>query len=342
MEPIIANSLNDIFHFKTFVFAMRIDNLSYKPVYLSGVDDYPTEKEFEITIEIDKLLRKTNIFAIEALNKEPEFFRISQGEMIVSLMMGNDPYGFFIVGPKMSEKSYSMQDIRVLSLLANRVVSLYHTASLYKKDLDRQVMLEKERERIAKDLHDYVGASLTRISILYELAKNNVSDTDKIQQWLKQIGETSRDVIHEMSQIIWTLDPKSSTFEGLIAYIRRYSSEYLELDQVKCIFDLPEEIPGLALSMERRRNIYLIIRETLHNVLKHAAATKVFISLKMIEPGFMITIKDNGVGFDPGKLEFTGNGLINMKKRTSSLGGQIHIQSNEGKGTEISIVVPVD
>lgn len=337
----IVQSLNDIFHFKSFVFAIRIDQLSYKPVYLSGVDNYPLEKEFEITTEIDKLLRKTNVFVIETLNSEPEFFKISQGEMIVSLMKGNHPFGFFIVGPKISEESYSIQDIRVFSLLARRVIALFHTANLYQKDLDRQLMLERERTRIAKDVHDDVGASLTRISILSELVNNNASFPEKIKPWIRQIHDISHEVIQEMTQIIWALNPKNDPLEGLVAYIRRFAIEYFEPGPVKCTFDLPEELPGLLISGEIRRNIYLCIKESLHNIIKHAGATEVMISMKVNEEGLILKIKDDGKGFDLYNQESTGNGLINMKKRMSVIGGNFLIQSEENEGTEISLIAPI-
>jgi signal transduction histidine kinase len=341
LESIIVRCLNDIFHFKSFVFAVRIDNLAYKPIYLSGVNNYPVEKEFEITNEIEKLLRKTNVFAIEAINTVPEFFKISQGELVLSLMVRDHPFGFFIVGPKLSEKSYSMQDIRVLSLLAHRITSVFQTASLYQKDLDRQLMLERERTRIARDVHDDVGANLTRISILSELAKKNATDSIMISSWLQQISETSHNVILDMTQIIWALNPKNDILEGLIAYVRRFALEYLETTPVKCTFDLPEELPALALSGEVRRNIYLSIREALHNAVKHADASNILISLKMNPQGFTIMIKDDGKGFDASNSSTYGNGLINMEKRIRGVGGKLVIRTAEKQGTEISFVVPI-
>ena len=148
---------------------------------------------------------------------------ITNAELIVPLVKEDQPYGFFLCGQKKSEKSYSMQDIRVLSLIAKRVIALFQTAQLYQKDLDRQLMLERERARISQDMHDDVGASLTRISILSDLAKNKTEVAGETKQWLGQISDTSRDVMEEMNQIIWALNPKNDTLEGLIAYIRRFA-----------------------------------------------------------------------------------------------------------------------
>jgi signal transduction histidine kinase len=145
--------------------------------------------------------------------------------------------------------------------------------------------------------------------------------------------------MEEMSQIIWALNPKNDTLDGLIAYIRRFVNEYLEPTSINCAFDLPETLPNLALDVEVRRNIYLVIRESLHNVVKHSGATQVRISLKMNEHKLVITIKDDGKGFDPADLEYPGNGLINMKKRMNDIGGDFSISSKIGKGTEIVLVV---
>jgi signal transduction histidine kinase len=145
--------------------------------------------------------------------------------------------------------------------------------------------------------------------------------------------------MEEMNQIIWALNPKNDNLEGLITYVRRFAFEYLEPTSVECIFDLPEELPERALSVEVRRNVYLVAREALHNVVKHSGATQVRINLEINEKGFSLRIKDDGKGFDPGKLEFSGNGLLNMKKRMDDIGGEFLIRSKVGEGTEIELEV---
>ena len=339
LNSALVKCLQDIFLFKSFVFVMREHSLRYKVLQLYGLDDYSIKYEFEITNEIDELIRKSKIFSTEELGVNPTLFKVAKGELIVPLMAGNQPFGFFIFGPKLSEKSYSLQDIRVLSLLARRVNSLFHTARLYQKDLDRQLMLEHERTRIAKDIHDDVGASLTRICIMSEQINNN-SAPAHIKKWLDKISLTSREVTQEMNQIIWALNPKNNSIEGLIAYIRRYTSEYLESASLNYSFDLPEKIPGLDLSVEAQRNIYLSVKEVLHNVVKHADAMKVDISLNMIKHGFIIIIKDDGNGFNPCKVKEPGNGLGNMKKRMRSVGGKLSVRANPGQGTSVSLFIP--
>lgn len=337
----IVKGLDDIFHFKSLVFNLKKEELTYVPAYSLGQAQMLVDKEYNVTPEIEQRLQKSQVFSTAELDQKLSVPEIANGELVVPLMKENKPYGFFLCGPKKSEKTYSLQDIRVLTLIAKRVIALLNMAGLYQKDLDRQLMLERERARISQDMHDDVGASLTRISILSELAKNKTETTGDAKQWLGQISDTSRGVMEEMNQIIWALNPKNDTLEGLVAYMRRFVYEYLEPTTVNCSFDLPETLPNKALNVEVRRNVYLVVREALHNVVKHAVATKVFVSMRMNEHGFRVMIKDDGKGFDHDNPEFPGNGLINMKKRMNDIDGKFLIKSKTGEGTVIELVVPL-
>jgi signal transduction histidine kinase len=274
------------------------------------------------------------------LKEKPQIFETAQGELIIPMIDNGRSEGFFICGQKKSERMYTLQDIRVLRLLSKRTVALFNTAALYRKELERQVMLERERTRISQDMHDDVGASLTRISILSELAKNRPEVSGEARQWLGQISDTSRDVIEEMNQIIWALNPRNDSLDGLISYVRRFASEYLESTGIKYTFRFPEEIGKHTLPVEVRRNIYLCIREALHNVVKHSDANQVLISLDHTDKHTCITIQDNGKGIDPDSHSHAGNGLINMKRRINDIGGEFHIRSIPGEGTEIDFIVP--
>jgi signal transduction histidine kinase len=335
----IVQCLDEIFHFKSFVFNLRKEGMTYELAYAAGIDHEKITGEFLINPELENKLYKSKVFSPGELEHMPPIPEVAGGELVVPLLKNDQPYGFFVCGPKKSEKTYSTQDIRVLILIAKRVIALFHTASLYQKDIDRQLMLERERARISQDMHDDVGASLTRISMMSDLVRNMTDIREDARQWLGQISGTSREVTEEMDQIIWALNPKNDNLEGLASYIRRFASEYLEPTPVECIFDFPEEMPDIALSVEVRRNVYLVVREALHNVVKHSGATRVDIRWSMVDGRFSISIKDDGKGFDPEKLEFPGNGLVNMKKRMNDIGGEIVINSEPGLGTEIELIV---
>ncbi len=335
----IVARLDEIFHFRSFGLILKKSGQTYEPVFFQGIIDQNIICDFQTSQEFERMLLRSKVFSPRELEQKPAFLENTGGELVIPMIKDNQPFGFFLCGPKKSERSYSMQDIRVLSLIAKRVIALFQTSALYQKDLDRQLMLERERTRISQDMHDDVGASLTRISMMSDLVKNRIDVGDGARQWLGQISGTSRSLMEEMSQIIWALNPKNDNLEGLLTYVRRFAFEYLEPTSLECVFDLPEEIPDRVLGVEVRRNVYLVVREALHNVVKHAGATKVQISLVINQNGFRILIKDDGKGFDPGKLEFPGNGLVNMKKRMNDIGGEIMIRSEVDAGTEIKLSV---
>lgn len=333
----IVIGLNSIFHFKSLFLNLKKEDEKYQAANCIGTDNLEITRDFEVNPEFEKKLLRSKIFSPLELEHMPVILQTRQIELVVPLLKDNRTYGFFLCGSKISEKAYSMQDISVLSLIAKRVTALFQTAALYQKDLDRQLMLERERARISQDMHDDVGASLTRISMMSDMVRNMTDIREDARLWLGQISGTSREVTEEMDQIIWALNPKNDNLEGLAGYLRRFAFEYLEPTPIECVLNFPDGMPMMALSVEVRRNIYLIVREALHNVVKHSGATKAEISMVLNEHGFKLSIKDNGSGFEADKLEFRGNGLVNMKKRMNDIGGDILIHSIAGEGTEIEL-----
>lgn len=203
------------------------------------------------------------------------------------------------------------------------------------KALEQEHAIEKERLRISKDMHDEVGASLTRISILSEIAKSRQQEPDKTQKVIEQISEIAGNVVDELSEIIWAMNPKNDSLDNFAAYVRRYASTYLEASTVDVKFHFPDTVPSLPMSAELRRNLFLVIKEALHNVIKHSGALKVMIELQIEKKCLSINLKDNGRGFDGKLLPGTGNGLHNMRRRMEDCGGTFRIISANGQGTEI-------
>ncbi len=206
------------------------------------------------------------------------------------------------------------------------------------KEMERQFAIEKERTRISKDMHDEVGASLTRISILSELAKQQ-RDTLKAQEIISQISEISGGVVDEMSEIIWAMNPRNDTLDSFSSYIRHYISGYLETVGISSTFLFPDEIPPHFMSSELRRNLFLTVKEALHNVVKHAGATKVHSELTLKGHILLFVIHDNGKGFDEQLIKSWGNGLTNMRKRIEESGGKFTITTGNSHGTRIMLEV---
>lgn len=207
------------------------------------------------------------------------------------------------------------------------------------RELEKQNAINKERLRIAKDMHDEVGASLTRISILSELAKNREDDRQESMSIISRISEISGNVVDEMSEIIWAMNPKNDSLDSFASYLRRYASEYLESAGIDCHFQFPEDVPPYPMNAELRRNIFLIAKESLHNIVKHANAAQVALSLEFTHDRLALGIQDDGCGFDTAGLAGTGNGLINMQKRAQELGGSFNINSSPDQGTNITFSV---
>jgi signal transduction histidine kinase/streptogramin lyase len=200
------------------------------------------------------------------------------------------------------------------------------------EELERQQALENERKRISKDMHDELGANLTKIAILSELAQKNVAAPGRLQT------------------IIWAINPQHNTLDGLAAYLRKYAANYLELTPVRYRLDFPETVPGHPLSAEFRRHIFMVVKEALHNVVKHAQATEVEMKLGAFDHTLEITIQDNGKGFCPEILNGAkgaepvsgrGNGVPNMNKRITEVGGRLEIKSQPQHGTTIKICAKI-
>lgn len=223
------------------------------------------------------------------------------------------------------------------------VVRAYYLKKLavQKAEAGKQQAIEKERNRISRDMHDDLGSGLTKIAILSEVAKKQMPEPEKAKEQLEKISQSSRELVDSLQDIIWVLNPANDTLESLAAYIREYTLKFAEPFSLETGFDYPEQFAAIQLSEEKRRNVFLTVKESLHNIARHAHCTRVDISITE-EPGaFTLIIRDNGRGFDTGNTRMFGNGLKNMENRISQAGGNYQIDSAPGKGTLISIRIPV-
>lgn len=212
--------------------------------------------------------------------------------------------------------------------------------------LEQQQSLERERMRIARDMHDEMGSKLTKISFLSEHAQVDAESSGPLAQKIESIAQTSRDLLKTMDEIVWVVNPRNDTLENLAAYLSHYAVEYFQNTSLECELRLPPDIPNYPLSSETRHNLFLTFEEALNNVLKHSDATKVKIEMLMQGLAFQLIVTDNGKGFEvpawsglkhptPGARD--GNGLKNMRQRLAALGGECLISSQTGKGTVVTI-----
>ncbi len=201
-----------------------------------------------------------------------------------------------------------------------------------KKEFENQLAIikaqQEERNRISADMHDDLGAGMTTIRLYSELAKRRIGD--KPIPEIEKISSSANELLNKMNAIIWSMSSSNDSLGNMIAYIRSYSLEYFENTGVNCTIIIPEDLPNIVVSGTIRRNVFLVVKEALNNVLKHSGATEVSITLQRVPDGLKLFIQDNGKGIDFEKIRQFGNGLKNMKKRMSDIGIAFSIENKNG------------
>ncbi|GAB3418090.1 ATP-binding protein [Niabella aquatica] len=204
--------------------------------------------------------------------------------------------------------------------------------------LERNRSLQREleiRSQIASDLHDDMGSSLSSIHIFSELLRKNGHDSHDL---LSKIEANAKDTLEALDDIIWLVKPSNDKFSNLSMHISEFSIPLFESKNISFEIDFPESIAEVPLPMETRRNIFLIIKESVNNLVKYAECTKASIKATYDEHTLCFIIKDNGKGFDPEKLT-NRNGIKNLKARAKQINANLQIYSEPGEGTEIILVV---
>ncbi len=216
---------------------------------------------------------------------------------------------------------------------------------LYRYRLNQAVKVERVRTRIAHDLHDDIGANLTRISILSEVAKHQQSNgAPPPGELLDSIADISRESVAAMNDIVWAINPKHDSLLDLTSRMRRHAEEVFLTRDIQLDFDSPGDSDKLKLDIETRRDLYLIFKEAVNNAARHATCSAVRIRIQANSSQIQLTIRDDGKSFSPSTFAETsgeGNGLLSMHNRTQSLGGEFVIDSTPGTGCEVRLKIPV-
>jgi ligand-binding sensor domain-containing protein/signal transduction histidine kinase len=212
-------------------------------------------------------------------------------------------------------------------------------------DLEHVAALEQQRSRIAQDMHDELGAGLTKIAILSEVAKRELPEPGRAGAQIDAISETARDVVDGLAEIVWTVNPANDTLDTLCAYIREHAGEFFERTGVECEFDIPLQLPATMVTAEFRRNIFYSAKEIMTNAARHSKAGRVAVRIRLEEEAgvqmFRIQISDDGRGFDAGSIPPFRQGLANIRKRIHALAGTVEWHSNVPHGTRVLIAVPL-
>ena len=237
--------------------------------------------------------------------------------------------------------------LSTVSLLGLIVGSVHYVST---QRLQRQLAalrqkeaLEKERARIARDIHDQVGASLTQLSLLGELVEGDKNHPEEVEGHARQIEQTALETTRALDEIVWTVNPSNDTLDGLITYVCKYAQDYLAVAGLRYRLEAPPQLPGAPITPEVRHNVFLASKEAITNVVRHAQATAVSLRLRLEPASFTLEIEDNGrglAGLDP-KAAQTRNGLRNMRKRMEDIGGSFHMDPAPEHGTMIRLTAPL-
>jgi signal transduction histidine kinase len=205
--------------------------------------------------------------------------------------------------------------------------------------LEHEAALERERTRIARDMHDDLGARLTEIEMLSELTQRNLGDDRTARSNLREIADSAREIVDSFQEIVWSVNPKYDTLDNFADFLTQHASGYLGKAGLRCRLDIPAFLPSIKVSAEIRHNMIMVVKEALTNTIKHAAASEVNIALMCEDHRLLVAIRDDGKGFSTDGVRPFGNGLVNMRRRLESIGGEIQIESTPGAGTQIRISV---
>ncbi len=222
---------------------------------------------------------------------------------------------------------------------------------LYRYRVARLLELERVRTRIATDLHDDIGAGLSRVAILSEVVKQQVSGkAEQSVPMLTEIADSARELVGAMREIVWAIDPRRDELGNLTSRVRQFASDVLDAQGINWDFQTPPELEQIKLDPEQRRHLLLIFKEAINNIVRHGDCQYVSLSLTVTRQQLWGEIRDDGRGFSNGNgtasssdLPFAtnGHGLENIRQRAAQVGGQVSIDSAPGKGVAIKLMIPL-
>ncbi|MEW6158450.1 MAG: two-component regulator propeller domain-containing protein [Verrucomicrobiota bacterium] len=236
--------------------------------------------------------------------------------------------------------------ICVMALLVAGVAGMVRSATRRKyqrqmAELERRHALERERARIAQDMHDDLGASLVQLSLLGEVAEGQLANPGKARQTVQRISQTARQTVRSLDEIVWAVNPKNDSLDHFANYICHFALEHFANSGTQCELDVPPDLPAEELTADVRHNLLLTTKEILTNVLKHAKAKRVQVRIRALRNQLNVIIQDDGIGFVREASSSRGDGLENMRRRLAEIGGTMELSSCPGHGTRVELVLPL-
>ena len=205
------------------------------------------------------------------------------------------------------------------------------------RKLEQEAVLQKERARIAKDIHDELGANLTQISLLGKFTQHDLAEPEKAGAHVEKIAAIARQGVKSVDEIVWAVNPRNDTLSQLLDYGGQYAVDFLRAADIRCRIDFPERVPVRELPADIRHGLFMVVKEALNNAAKHSGASEITLSAQLQNNLLRLSIADNGRGFLPPKPDALADGLRNMRQRVADLGGRCEIESAPGTGTNVRV-----
>jgi len=202
-------------------------------------------------------------------------------------------------------------------------------------------LLQQERARIAREIHDDIGSRMTQLVLHGEVAQNGLMADSETSQQLAQICEEARGLLLTMDEILWAVNPRRDTLRDFAAYVCNYAQAFLKSTSIQCLFEVDEEMSAAAFDLPLRRSLLMAIKEALNNAVKYSGASELLLQIHWRGPRLIVVVEDNGKGFDTAVTKLDRNGLTNMTQRMEELGGSCLVATQPGKGCRIEFNVPL-
>jgi signal transduction histidine kinase len=220
------------------------------------------------------------------------------------------------------------------------LISLRLTAQLALHQKERW-LLQQERARIARDIHDDIGSRMTQLVLHGEVAQSDLPDDSKMRPQLDRICEEARGLLSSMDEILWAVNPRRDTLRDFASYVCGYAQQFLKATPIQCLFEVDPEMSAAAFDLPLRRSLLMAIKETLNNAVKHSKASELQLKIYWQGQRLVVVVHDNGTGFDMAKMKSGRNGLANIAQRMNEMGGNCSVTSQPGKGCRIEFGVPL-
>jgi signal transduction histidine kinase/ligand-binding sensor domain-containing protein len=246
----------------------------------------------------------------------------------------------FEVEPFFWNTSWFQLGVSALMLAIVAVAVRYYSRRKYLarlQKLEQEAALQKERGRIARDIHDELGANLTQISLLGKFAKSDLAEPEKAGAHVEKIAAIARLGVKSVDEIVWAVNPRNDNLSQLLDYAGQYAVDFLSAANIRCRIDFPEKIPARGLAAAIRHGLFMVVKEALNNAAKYSGASEITLRAQFQADVLTLSVEDNGRGFASPKEDALADGLRNMRQRATDIGGRCEIESRPGTGTKVRV-----